>query len=118
MSLGRVPIAAAEVVPRFELLSGGPVAFERIVRRIDEAKQSVMLRCFEWRDDETGNLIGKALLRAAERGVAVTILKDSVGMSYEHLEASKQSFFHKQLGPKALLQTWFLMAAYGRWGSL
>jgi cardiolipin synthase len=118
MSLGRVPVAAAEVAPTFELLSGGPVAFERIVRRIDGARRSVMLRCFEWRDDETGNLIGSALLRAAERGVSVMILKDSVGMTYEHLEATKQSFFHKKITPKARLQAWFLMTAYGRWGSL
>src|SRR4051812_49777338 len=29
--------------------------------RSDGAHRSVMLRCFEWRDDETGNLIGSAL---------------------------------------------------------
>jgi cardiolipin synthase len=118
MSLGRLPVPAAEAAPTFELLSGGPVAFERIIRRIDQARRTVMVRCFEWRDDETGNLIGQALLRAAERGVRVSILKDSVGMTYEHLEGSKQSFFHKQIGPKARIQAWFLMTVYGRWGSL
>jgi phosphatidylserine/phosphatidylglycerophosphate/cardiolipin synthase-like enzyme len=118
MSLGRLPLPATEAAPTFELLSGGTVAFERIVRRIDEARRTVMLRCFEWRDDETGNLIGEALLRAADRGVKVTIFKDRVGMCYEHLEASKQSFFHKQVGPEAWLQARFLMVVYGRWGSL
>ncbi len=118
MSLGRAPVDAADAAPTFDLLSGGTVAFERIVRRIDEARRTVMLRCFEWRDDETGNLIGQSLLRAAERGVKVSILKDRVGMCYEHIEGSKQSFFHKQIGPEAWLQARFLMTVYGRWGSL
>jgi cardiolipin synthase len=102
----------------FELLPGGELAFARILRCIDEAQRSVWLRCFEWRDDETGQELARALLRAADRGVAVTILKDRVGMHYEYLAASKQSFFHKKIGLLPRLQTWFLMAGYWRWGSL
>jgi cardiolipin synthase len=63
-------------------------------------------------------MLGRALLRAAERGVRVTIHKDRVGMAYEHLEGSKQSFFHKAVGLEARVQAWFLMTVYGRWGSL
>ena len=101
-----------------KLLAGGEVAFERILRRIDEARASIYLRCFSWRDDETGGTVARALLRAAERGVKITILKDRVGMHYEYLEGDNQSFFHKRIGLGVRLQTWFLMAAYGRWGSL
>ena len=108
----------AESDARFDLLAGGAAAFERIVQRIDGARRSISLRAFEWRDDATGELIGRALLRAAQRGVTVTILKDRVGSAYEHLEGTKQSFFHKQLGLHAHLQARLLMAVYGRWGSL
>jgi cardiolipin synthase len=108
----------ATTVTGFDLLPGGAKAFERILRRIDEARHSIHLRAFDWRDDETGQIVGGALLRAADRGVQVTILKDRVGMHYEYLEDSKQSFFHKEIALRARLQTWFLMAVYWRWGSL
>ncbi len=94
------------------------MAFARILERIADAERSIEMRCFEWRDDETGDLLGRALLAAAERGVNVTILKDRVGAAYEHLEGTKQSFFHKRIGLIPRLQTWSLMVCYGRWGSL
>ncbi|HEY4186927.1 MAG TPA: phosphatidylserine/phosphatidylglycerophosphate/cardiolipin synthase family protein [Polyangia bacterium] len=100
------------------LLAGGEIAFDRILRRIDEARGTIHVRCFNWRDDETGGTVAQALLRAAERGVKITILKDRVGMHYEYLEGANQSFFHKRIALRVRLQTWFLMAAYGRWGSL
>jgi cardiolipin synthase A/B len=111
-------LRAAQPLPEFVLLSTGEVAFERILRRIDEARRSVWMRCFEWRDDDTGREIAQALLRAADRGVAITILKDRVGMHYEYLAGAKQSFFHKTIDLLPRLQTWFLMAGYWRWGSL
>jgi len=109
---------ACEPAVDISLLAGGEIAFERILRRIDEARASIYLRCFNWRDDETGGTVAQALLRAAERGVKITILKDRVGMHYEYLEGGNQSFFHKRVGLGVRLQTWFLMAAYRRWGSL
>jgi cardiolipin synthase len=119
----RSQIARASAAPKpepatFDLLAGGPAAYERILARIEEARRSIWVRCFEWRDDETGAMVARALLRAADRGVEVTILKDRVGMTYEHLEGSKQSFFHKRIGLQPRLQTWLLMTVYGRWGSL
>ena len=99
-------------------MAGGKAAFARILHRIDHARRSVLVRCFEWRDDETGEMVARALLRAADRGVEIKILKDRVGMAYEHLEGTKQSFFHKRIGLIPRLQTWSLMTAYGRWGSL
>ena len=114
----------AEAEPRsatpasFELLAGGRVAYERILARIDQAQHRIFVRCFEWRDDETGCILARHLLRAADRGVEVTVLKDRVGMHYEYLEGRKQSFFHKEIAPLVRMQTWFLMAAYGQWGAL
>jgi cardiolipin synthase A/B len=109
---------APEPVPEFELLANGQVAFARILRRIDDARQRILLRCFDWRDDETGRAMAHALLRAADRGVVITILKDRVAMHYEYLEATRQSFFHKRIDLVPRLSTWFLMAGYWRWGSL
>lgn len=48
----------------------------------------------------------------------MTILKDRLGGFYEHLAATKQSFFHKRIGLHARWQLWGLMLFYGRWGSL
>jgi phosphatidylserine/phosphatidylglycerophosphate/cardiolipin synthase-like enzyme len=99
-------------------LAGGDAAFARILRKIDEARRTIFIRCFGWRDDETGAIVARHLLHAADRGVAVTILKDRVGMHYEYLEGTKQSFFHKELDVVTRVQTWFLMAAYRQWGRL
>ena len=118
MSAGRRTLTAPEQQATFDLLPGGVVAFDRILQRIDLARRSVTMRCFDWRDDETGEAIATALLRAADRGTRVTILKDRVGMHYEYLEASKQSFFHKKIDLRTRMQTWFLMTVYGQWGSL
>jgi cardiolipin synthase len=115
MSVGLPSPSPAE---SFHLLSDGESAFARIIERIEGTRRRVHMRCFEWRDDATGDLVGRALLRAAERGVEIEIFKDRVGMHYEYLEASKQSFFHKKIAFRARLSTWLLMASYGRWGSL
>jgi cardiolipin synthase len=118
MSLTSLPVPSLADSATFELLAGGTLAFERILSRIDQARKSISLRCFEWRDDDTGRSMARALLAAAERGVEVTILKDRIGGYYEHLEASKQSFFHKTINLHARVQLLFLMGFYNRWGSL
>ncbi len=100
-----------------ELLSGGKLAFERILERIRGSRRSILMRCFDWRDDETGELVARELLKAADRGVEVTVLKDRVGRTYEYLEGTRSSFFHKEVDLVARMQTWFLMAGYRQWGS-
>ena len=118
MSLTSLPVASPAEGATFELLAGGKVAYERILSRIERARHSIMVRCFEWRDDDAGRSIARALLAAADRGVQVSILKDRIGGYYEHLEATKQSFFHKKINLHARVQLFFLMTFYGRWGSL
>ena len=107
--------SVASPVP--ELLHGGESAFRRILERISTAQRSILIRCFDWRDDETGELVARHLLAAADRGVEVTVLKDRVGCTYEYLEGTRSSFFHKEIDFLARMQTWCLMAGYGRWGS-
>ncbi len=120
MSSSPVAAPAAELRPRatFELLAGGPTAYARIFERIATARQSIVVRAFEWRDDQTGRDLAAALLAAAERGVAITIIKDHVGAYYEYLEATKQSLFHKDIQLIPRIGTLVMMGFYGRWGSL
>ena len=74
MSLTSLPASSPGLEPApdatFELLAGGEAAFERILRRIGEARRSILVRAFEWRDDDTGRSVARALLAAADRGVA------------------------------------------------
>jgi cardiolipin synthase len=122
MSLTSLPASSPRFEPApnatFELLAGGEAAFERILSRIGQARRTILVRAFEWRDDDAGRSVARALLAAAERGVAITIWKDRIGGYYEHLEATKQSFFHKRINLHARVQLWCLMTFYGRWGSL
>ena len=76
------------------LLVDGAEAFDEILRCIDAAHSSILINMFIWRDDTIGNRLAHAVLRAADRGVHVTISVDRVGMILEMCEESERSFFH------------------------
>ncbi len=99
------------------VLGSGEVAFQAILGRIRDAKKSVEIRAFLWRDDEAGNLLGEAVLAAADRGAKVVIHKDRIAAVYEYTGGNKQSFFHKRVDPIRGLQAWFLGAVYRAPGS-
>jgi cardiolipin synthase len=99
------------------VLGSGDRAFQHILGRIREAKQSVEIRAFLWRDDEAGNLVAEAVLAAADRGAQVVIHKDRIAAVYEYTGGNKQSFFHKRVDPIRGLQAWFLGAVYRAPGS-
>ncbi|MBT8491507.1 MAG: phosphatidylserine/phosphatidylglycerophosphate/cardiolipin synthase family protein [Deltaproteobacteria bacterium] len=99
---------------RLKLLDSGRAAFREVVRCIDAANHSIEARTFLWRDDEIGNEIGRAVLRAAERGVQVIIHKDAVAAVYEYMAGTRQSFFHKELDGIQKFQTWFMGKVYTR----
>ncbi|HSK04091.1 MAG TPA: phosphatidylserine/phosphatidylglycerophosphate/cardiolipin synthase family protein [Kofleriaceae bacterium] len=99
------------------VLGSGDVAFQAIVERIRGAEKSVEIRAFLWRDDEAGNMLGDAVLAAADRGVKVTIHKDKIAAVYEYTGGNKQSFFHKRVEPIRGFQAWFLGAIYRAPGS-
>lgn len=111
---GSQPVPA-DAVPR--VVGTGDVAFQRIVDRIERARRSVEIRAFLWRDDDAGNLLGEAVLRAAERGVEVRIHKDRIAAVYEYAGGNKQSFFHKRVDPIRGFQAWFLGAVFRAKGS-
>jgi cardiolipin synthase len=62
-----------------EWLVSGPKYFERFIELIDQATQEIQLQTYIFIDDETGKMVGEALLRAAERGVSVFVLIDAYG---------------------------------------
>lgn len=95
----------------------GEVAFQRILERVRAATRSVDIRAFLWRDDDAGNLLGEAVLAAAERGAKVTIHKDRIAAVYEYAGGNKQSFFHKRVDPIRGVQAWFLGAVFRAKGS-
>ena len=99
------------------VLGSGERAFQSILGRVREAKKSVEIRAFLWRDDEAGNLLGEAVLQAADRGAHVTIHKDRIAAVYEYTGGNKQSFFHKRVDPIRGIQAWFLGAVYRAPGS-
>jgi cardiolipin synthase len=99
------------------VLGSGERAFQAILGRIREAKKSVEIRAFLWRDDEAGNMLGEAVLQAADRGAQVIIHKDRIAAVYEYTGGNKQSFFHKRVDPIRGLQAWFLGQVYRAPGS-
>jgi cardiolipin synthase len=99
------------------VLGSGDVAFQAILDRIRSAETSVEIRAFLWRDDEAGNLLGEAVLAAADRGAQVTIHKDRIAAVYEYTGGNKQSFFHKRVDATRGFQAWFLGLVYRAPGS-
>ncbi len=77
-------------------LIGGPEEFaDRLEQAIDNARQSVHILTYIYLDDQVGQRIGEAMMRAAERGVVVRLQVDSVGSRNflgselrRHIEAS------------------------------
>lgn len=76
---------------------GADATFTRVLQCIDAAKDSIEIHIFVWRNDVIGNEIGKAVLRAAERGVEIKIKKDRGAIMHERIETNRKSFFHTKL---------------------
>ncbi|AGB40423.1 phosphatidylserine/phosphatidylglycerophosphate/cardiolipin synthase [Halobacteroides halobius DSM 5150] len=97
-----------------ELLINETEAFSEILQQIREAKESIYICMYIWRDDNIGNLVAEELIKAADRGVKVEILKDKAGSVFERVEQQKQSFFHKQREVKCCIKEWFISFLYYR----
>jgi len=66
---------------KLTLLTEGPARLEALLALIDEATTSLRILYYIFADDESGEKVNKALLRAVERGVAVSLLIDGFGSS-------------------------------------
>ncbi len=62
----------------FHLLNTGPEAMEWRLRAIDSAVSSIDLQTFLWMWDESGSVVLRHLLQAADRGVRVRLLVDDM----------------------------------------
>lgn len=67
---------------RINPLWGGDEAFPRMLKRIQEAEQSITLSTFILRNDTMGRAFVDALAQAQARGVAVRLLVDFMGLRY------------------------------------
>lgn len=61
----------------------GREAFERLGTLIARSKATIVIQMFIWKDDDTGRLVARWLLDAAERGVSVDVTKEAVGDFFE-----------------------------------
>jgi cardiolipin synthase len=61
------------------LLQGGRALFPELVQAIDESLYEIRLETYIFHFDVSGEKIAQALVRAAERGVAVYLVMDGVG---------------------------------------
>jgi cardiolipin synthase len=75
-------IAAADVSSgnRVRLLRDGPATFDAMIALIESSRDTVCLESYIVRSDEVGERFATALVAAAERGVAVRLLCDWVGI--------------------------------------
>ena len=96
----------------YELLITGKQAFPKILECIQNAKESIYINMFIWRDDSIGNLIAQECLNAANRGVIINISKDVYGSVCEHAEESGTSFFHKKTSVSEKIKVSALKAIY------
>lgn len=65
-----------------ELLDGGDIAFEAMLKAITSAKRSIILETYIFDRDQIGKQFAQALGEAVARGVEVRVLIDAVGARY------------------------------------
>jgi cardiolipin synthase A/B len=64
------------------ILEGGDAAYPQMLAAIAGAKQCIAMSSYIFRNDTAGQQFADALIAAAQRGVAVRVLLDSVGAGY------------------------------------
>ncbi len=62
-----------------QVIRSGPEYFDVLVALIDSAREMLHLQYYIFADDATGRRVGRALMSAARRGVAVYLLVDGYG---------------------------------------
>lgn len=79
---GRVTGLPLTLGNRISPLEGGRVAYDAMLKAIDEAEHTVALTTYIFQADVAGRKFITALARAHERGVEVRVLVDAVGNLY------------------------------------
>ena len=101
----------------FLLLVDGRNAFPVILNAIEQARSSILINMFIWRDDVIGRRMAEAVLAAAERGVKVEISIDRYGVVLEKAEECRRSFFHRSLRPVERIKIAALSLLYSSKGA-
>nr|WP_295373570.1 phosphatidylserine/phosphatidylglycerophosphate/cardiolipin synthase family protein [uncultured Sphingosinicella sp.] len=83
-----VEVVATVEGNRLTLLPDGPERLEALIALIDGAERTLRLLYYMFLSDASGERVRDALLKAAERGVKVSLLVDGFGS-----DAAKASFF-------------------------
>lgn len=76
VQLGEMPAVRGN---SFTLLNDTQEVIERLIEDIDRADCTLHMLFYIWRDDETGQRVTDAVLRARQRGVTCRLLLDAVG---------------------------------------
>ena len=84
-ALHATPRRLKAIIPRrrARVWIDGKKAFRRIRQLIELSEESIIIRMFIWKDDATGQSIRDVLLRAADRGVHISISKEASGDFFE-----------------------------------
>ena len=77
------PVSTSTAIPpvevagnRLTLYEEGPGRLEALIALIDGATESLRILYYIWADDEAGRRVRDALVAAANRGLAVSMLVD------------------------------------------
>jgi len=81
-AIGRLTGLSAEADNAIQLMRNGDEAYPAMLAAIDDAKKSVGLCSYIFRDDAAGEAFIAALIRAHKRGVQVRVLIDGIGSGY------------------------------------
>jgi cardiolipin synthase len=76
-------IKPAEDLGALELLIDGEEAVDRINEEIVQAKSSIFIQVYIWKDDNLGRRLTENLKSLARNGVKVTVRKDMLGTFFE-----------------------------------
>jgi cardiolipin synthase len=82
---------------------GAAKTFDTVLESISSAREKIAIHMYVWRSDVIGNRVGDALLKAAERGVKIEIIKDLSAMMYERIEMNRKSYLPREPGTKRKL---------------
>lgn len=85
----------------FELLENGEAFFPRVLEAIDAAKRDVVLETYIFCEDDVGQALAGALIRAARRQVRVTLTIDGYG------SAELSQLFLERLAHAGVAVRWF-----------
>jgi len=79
---------------KVDLVRGGKKYFDLLVKMIDDAVETIHLQVYIFNNDETGQLVANALVRAAARNVKIFILVDgyaSQNLPHDFIEHIRSS---------------------------